>query len=206
MSLDPDSAAPKSISASEMRHRLANLFQLLSTLTRMRIQKSADAETKRQLTWLLEAVSALGVLQQQLIDPTGGDFAGYLTEMLPLWRRRCAGRPVQLQLIAAPVILREQLASALAVIANELVANAILHAHPDGRAGAVTIELEPLPDGRAALIVRDDGVGYLPDDSDRAKLGLWLVRGLTDQVKGVMTTTVENGVTARLEFPIGGAG
>lgn len=194
------------MNAAEMRHRLANLFQLLSTLTRMRIQRSTDPESRRQLTWMLESISALGMLQQRLIQPTGGDFADYLTDMLPQWRRRCAGRPVQVELVTTSLFVREQLASALAVITNELVTNAIAHAHPDGRAGAVRIELAALPDGGGALTVSDDGVGYEAAPDDRSKLGLWLIRGLSDQVKGVMTTTTTDGVKARLEFPTGQVG
>ena len=199
-------ATPKAMSASEVRHRLANLFQLLSTLTRMRIQRATDAESRRQLSWMLDAIGALGALQQRLIEPEGADFANYLSDMLPQWRRRCAGRPVQLTVEAQPVIMREQLASALAVIVNELVANAIAHAHPEGRAGSVRIALTLLPDNRAALTVSDDGVGYLAPSQDPSKLGLWLIRGLTDQVKGIMTTTTTDGVTAQLEFPVGAAG
>lgn len=200
-----DGALPP-MTAADIRHRLANLFQLLTTLTRMRMQRSVDPETRRQLTWILDSVNALGALQQRLIDPAGGDFAAFLSDMAPQWRRRCAGRPVQLQVTASPVFMREQLASALAVITNELVANAIAHAHPDGRAGEVRVALEVLPDGRAALTVSDDGVGYDDAREEGGKLGLWLIRGLTEQVRGVMTTTTADGVTARLEFPIGTAG
>ncbi len=196
--------APKTLTTSEVRHRLANVFQLLSTLTRMRIQRASDDETRRQLSWTLDAVGALGALQQRMIDPSGGDFAAFLNDMLPLWRRRCAGRPIQLEVQATPMLMREHLASALAVITHELVTNAISHAHPDGRPGAVQVTLEVLPEGRAAITVRDDGVGYGPAAADdRSKLGLWLIRGLTDQVKGVMTLSLEGGVTARLEFPVG---
>ncbi len=196
--------SPRSFAPSDVRHRLANVFQLLSTLTRMRIQRTQDAEARRLLSWTLDAVGALGAVQQRMLDPAGGDFSVFLADMLPVWRRRCAGRPVRMELVADPLPLREPVASALAIIVNELVSNALSHAHPDGRAGAVRVALETLPGGRAALSVVDDGVGCPTlGGEDRSKLGLWLVRGLTDQVKGVMTITSADGVNARLEFPAG---
>ena len=48
---------------------MANVFQLLSTLSRMRIQRSEDQEARRQLTWMLDAISALALLYSR---PPGG--------------------------------------------------------------------------------------------------------------------------------------
>lgn len=196
-----DETATRDHGVAEQRHRIANLFQLLSTLTRMRQQRSAEAEAKRQLGWILDAVSALGALQQKMTAVDEYDFAGFLGDMQGQWRRRIAGRPVQLHVEADPILLREQLASALAIIANELVTNAINHAHPEGRAGVVDVRLTQAGEGRACLCIADDGVGYDSQVQDRSKLGLWLIRGLADQVRGELSTEIDNGVCVRLEFP-----
>ncbi len=187
--------------AASARHRTANLFQLLTTLTRMRIQRTRDAEARRQLTWLLEAMGALGVLQRRLWWPDGEDFSQFLAEMEPIWRRRCAERPIDLEIDAAPVTTPEHFASALSLIVNELVTNAIDHAFVDGRAGRIRIRLEMIAADRAGLTVADDGQGYDPATLGGETLGLWLVKGLTTQLRGVLTTTTTNGVVARLEFP-----
>jgi two-component sensor histidine kinase len=186
---------------ADVRHRFANVFQLLSALTRMRVQRAQDAETKRQLTWMLDAMGVLAAMQQRLLGPDPHDLAGYLRDLYPQWNRRSAGRPIEVILVAEAVPVREHLISALALIANELVTNALDHGFPKGRAGVVRVELRPLEDGKAELIVSDDGAGLSPPTPGRSNLGLWLIRGLTDQVKGVMTTpTAEAGVTTRLEF------
>jgi two-component sensor histidine kinase len=190
-----------SMPLSEVRHRTANVFQLLTTLGRLRAQRGDDAEARRQVGWLHDATSALGVLQHRLLGPNGDDFAGFLEDMAPQWRRRAAPRSVAIELSTQPVVLPEQAAAALAVVAQELVANALAHAFPDGRAGVVRIDLERLDAARARLSVADDGVGYDPATADPRRLGLWLIGGLADQVRGVLTTTRERGVTVRLEFP-----
>jgi two-component sensor histidine kinase len=198
-----ESQDPGSMSIAEVRHRTANVFQLLTTLGRLRAQRGDDAEARRQVEWLHDATSALGVLQHRQLGPGGDDFAGFLEEMAPFWRRRAGARPVVIELAAEPVILPEQSAAALAVITQELVANALAHAFPDGRAGAVRIELARLEAGRARLSVADDGAGYDAAATDPRRLGLWLIGGLADQVKGVLTTTTGAGVQVRLEFPSG---
>jgi two-component sensor histidine kinase len=187
--------------AAHARHRTANLFQLLTTLTRMRIQRTRDTEARRQLSWLLEAMGALSVLQRRLWSPDGEDFSQFLAEMEPIWRRRCAGRPVELEIEAAAVLTPEHIASALSLIVNELVTNAIDHAFVDGRAGRIRVRLEMIAADRAGLTVEDDGRGYDPAALNGETLGLWLVKGLTTQLRGVLTTTTTGGVVARLEFP-----
>jgi two-component sensor histidine kinase len=193
---------PEFVSVSETRHRLANLVQLLTTAGRMRVQRAKDGETRRQLAWMLDVIGAVGVLQQRFLGPDGENFAGFLEDMLPHWRRRCAGRPLSLDLAAEPVRIREQSLSALVLIAHELVTNALTHGFPDGRAGGVHLTLRRLDDGSAVFSVADDGCGYDPAKADKTTLGLWLVQGLAAQVRGRLTTTAgPGGVTARLEFP-----
>jgi len=187
--------------ASHARHRMANLFQLLTTLTRMRIQRARGEEARLQLTWLLGTMGALSVLQARLWSADGEDFSGFLEEMRPIWKRRCAGRRIEVEVEAAAVKAPEQLASALSLIVHELVGNAIDHGFVDGRAGHIRVRLEMIDGARACLTVSDDGQGYDPASLAGETLGLWLVQGLTAQLRGVLTTTTTDGVTARLEFP-----
>jgi two-component sensor histidine kinase len=190
------------ISLADARHRMANVFQLLSTVGRLRATRTSDAEAKAKIAWMLEAIGAIAVVQRHLLTPGGDDFAAVLHDMAPGWRRQAGARPVTIELAAEPTVTSEQVAPALALIAQELVANAVAHAFPDGRMGVVRVELTRQDEGRAVLAVTDDGVGYDPDGVDGGRLGLWLIKGLTDQVQGVMDTRCDSGVCARLEFPL----
>jgi two-component sensor histidine kinase len=194
---------PPAIPLSEARHHMANVFQLLGALGRLRAQRSEDAEAKRQVAWLNEAVAAQGVLQHRLLSVGGDDFAAFLADMLPHWRRRVGARPIEVAVTAEPVTLNEQAASAIAAVAHELVINALAHAFPDGRAGSVRIALAPDGERWAVLTVSDDGVGYSDASADKSQLGLWLIAALANQTKGALTTTHDAGVTVRLEFPTG---
>ena len=188
-------------SASETRHRLANVFQLLTTLTRMRIQRSKDDEARRQLSWMLDATSALALLNRRTRGPQPADFSEFLRDMAPQWQKRCADRPIEIQLDLGPVVVPERQEAALALIAHELVVNAIAHAFPDG-GGTIWVSLGRGADETAVLSVSDNGCGYDPQGVDRTRLGLWLIAGLASQVQGVLTTTCAQGVEARLVFPL----
>lgn len=190
------------LSLSEARHRTANVFQLLTTLCRLRAQRCEDPEAKRQVTWVLDAISMLGALQYRLLSLGGQDFGAFLREIEPQWRRRAALQAVELTVEAEPVDLSEQSAAAVAVIVHELVNNALTHAFPPGRGGNLRIVLRALDKDRAELTVQDDGIGYDPASVNPRRLGLWLVGGLADQVKGALSASTTAGVTARLVFPI----
>jgi two-component sensor histidine kinase len=201
-----DEASPETPEVAwtrQARHRVANLFQLLSTLTRMRMQRTRDPETRRQITWLLDAMGALSILQRRLWSAEGGEMAAFLAEMAEAhWSRRIGDRPIALIIDAVAVTLPEQMGSTVALIAHELVVNAIAHAFADGRAGRIEVRLERLGDGRAALTVADDGVGFDAEAVGAETLGLWLVKGLTSQLRGRFTVVSPPGAAARLEFPL----
>lgn len=183
---------------SELRHRTANIFQLLGALARMRSQRAGDPEAARQLLWVADAIGSLGALERHRADG-GVDFAAYLTEMAPVWRRRHGVRAAQVEVQVRPVIVPDSMASTLALIAQELVGNALVHGFPGDRPGRVLIRVADRPDGRTELAVLDDGVGLDgPDAEDR--FGLWIVRSLAAQVRGDFSLVAEDGVAAILAF------
>ncbi len=185
---------------AEVRHKVANLFQLLSTLTRLRLQRAQGQEGRRELEWLLDNLSALALVNHRLLSPGGDDFALCLTDLADHWRRRAAARAIAVEVETVPLTVHESHASTLALIANELVSNALAHAFPEGRSGAVRVTLERVGEDRVAVSVSDDGIGYDPSAVDRSRLGLWLVNGLAAQVRGALTTETTAGVRCRLEF------
>jgi two-component sensor histidine kinase len=189
---------------AETRHKVANIFQQMSTLTRLRSQRAADPASRRDLSWVLDMQAALALLHHRLLSPGGEDFGVYLQDVGGYWRRLCAGRPItiDIEVAAEPVTTEESRASALALIANELVLNALAHAYPNERPGVIRVALKRVGDDRAELVVSDDGDGYDPAAVDNGRLGLWFIGGLAAQVRGELTTAIDRGVRCRLEFPV----
>lgn len=189
--------------AAEMRHRAANTFQLISALARMRGQRTAEPEARRQLVWLADAIGALGALDRHRRG-AGVDFQEYLLEMAPVWRRRLTAAPIEVTLSTEPIIVPDQAASTLALIVHELVANALAHAYPEGHSGQVEVRLSRAPDGeRYELMVRDHGCGFDPSSpGGRERFGLWFVRSLAAQVRGDLKIENRDGVCAKLLFSL----
>lgn len=191
------------VRTAEMRHRAANTFQLISALARMRGQRTAEPEARRQLVWMAEAIGALGALERHRRDG-GVDFQDYLLEMAPIWRRRQAASPTEVVVAMEPIIAPDQAASTLALIVHELVSNALAHAYPDGAPGQVEVRLSRLPGAdRYELVVKDQGRGFDPTSpTGRERFGLWFVRSLAAQVRGDLKLDTQQGVTAQLAFSL----
>jgi two-component sensor histidine kinase len=192
--------APGDQSAAEIRHRMANALQLLGALARMRSQRATEPDARRQLLWMADAIGSIGSLEKRRQGDTV-DFAGFLADMAPIWRRRHASQQADVVVQAEPLMASDHAASTLGLIAQELVGNALAHGYVDGRAGQVTVHLGRRPDGRCELRVVDDGHGFDPA-AGRERFGLWLVRSLATQVRGEFSLAADPGVTASLVFPL----
>ena len=186
---------------SELRHRLANSFQLLQAVIQIRLRSAADPESGRHLAWLLDVVTALGMLQQRvgLSGPT--DFGAYLIEATSYWRRVCDGRPIEIVVEVEKVQVSEVQASTLALIAHELISNAIEHAFPHGRGGVIQVGFRRRPDGARELVVRDDGEGLRAKSGEEAGQGLELVRGLAAHLGGAVGLEGGGGLCVRVVCP-----
>lgn len=84
--------------------------------------------------------------------------------------------------LTANCTIDAQQAQALALLINEVMVNALKHAHPTGLPVVLTLACDRLPDGRIALEIADDGVG-LPEDFDTecdGGVGFKVIRSLCE--------------------------
>lgn len=185
---------------SELRHRLANSFQFLQAVIRIRLRSAADPESQRHLSWLLDVVTALGMLQQRIGVAGPTDFGAYLIEAATYWRRICEGRPIGVVVNVERVQVSEAQASTLALIAHELITNCVEHAFPHGRPGSVELDFFERDDGVRVLMVSDNGVGAAEAVAE-PRQGLELVRGLAAHLGGSVEIEALGGVSVRVVIP-----
>jgi two-component sensor histidine kinase len=93
----------------------------------------------------------------------------------------------------------------LGLCVNELVANSIEHAFPDGK-GRVSISVKKGDDGRLSLRIADSGIG-IPEGTDIGKaksLGLQLVKMMVAQLQGELDLHRRNPTAFTITFSQGG--
>ncbi|UEM22221.1 PAS domain-containing protein [Skermanella mucosa] len=184
----------KDLLLREVHHRVRNNLQLISSLLSLQNRTITDPGTLQQFTEARGRIEAVAQVHEQLYltdQPDLMDFAAFLQGLCANLSR--PGVPV-ICTRDTPMELPIDEATPLALIANELIANAVEYAYPDEggvviSGGPVRVILEGRSPGPVELRVEDDGVG-LPLDFEQGhgRLGIRLVRQLTRQLRGQLST------------------
>jgi len=89
----------------------------------------------------------------------------------------------------------------IGLILYETVNNAIIHAFPSGKEGAIFIDI--FRDGRyVSMKIRDNGTGMDQDFNKRKHLGLMLVESFVNQLEGAMQIRSDHGTIIEIKFPV----
>lgn len=90
---------------------------------------------------------------------------------------------------------------ALGIIVNELLTNIMKYAFVDKTGGSIAVSAS-IEDGKATIVVKDDGKG-MPEGVDidnSTGFGLTLVKTLSEQLGGTLSMESKDGTIITLEF------
>lgn len=187
----------------EVHHRVRNNLAVIDSLLSLQAGRASDPGLAKGLRLARNRVHVLATLyrakhltQVDLANFVRG-LCEYLLDSYGLDQER-----IQLQLELSEIHLDLDRAVPLGLLLNELLSNTLQHAFPDGRPGRLAIELKPQPDGRACLVIADNGVGLPPDlnVNEGRFLGLRLANSLARQIGGAIEFQHDGGTTATVTF------
>lgn len=193
---------------AEIRHRMANSFQLLSAHTRRQLREAETPEARSRLALVLDQILTVSQLQTGLSIAEDGGLHRYLDGVEQLWRQIALPHSIEISVRRDDLSgLSRQCTGAIALILQEAVTNCIKHAYPAAMNvnGHIDIEVTLSSAGAGRLCVSDDGDG-MPDDANLTKSqGCELIRDLASEIGGsVRWTAGDNGGTVlTVEFPAG---
>lgn len=158
----PAERAAEADDRGELIHRVKNNLALLTSLVRTARRNVNDRDADAEMSTFERRLMSIAAMHE-VLDARGSSEVLHAGDLL---RRVCDGlgealapANVTISTDLAPVELPVSMGSPLALIANELLTNALKHGFPDGRVGTVEVALRTLPDGTYELCIRDDGVG-----------------------------------------------
>ena len=200
----PSSPSPEALALlHEVDHRVKNNMQLIASLILLQSRRSADPTARDALRSVLARVNAVATVHRRLFQ---GDVQRFEVDefVRDLASDLATGRDgVEIALALEPVQIPASAAAPFALIANELLGNAIKHGYPEGRRGRISVQLAQEGDA-CVLRITDDGVG-LTDEAPG--FGLSLVRLMCQQLHAELELNGGAGGTrAALRTPLRRAG
>lgn len=172
----------KTILLHEVDHRVKNNLTMIGSLLRLQARTIEDPAIMAKLDSMLERVDALAVVHRQLYqssDITKFDI-GAFAESLTLDVVGASGRvDILTEIDVGPLFVSPAHASALGLILNEILTNAIKHGFANGRSGTLRL-LVTDDEERGVIRICDDGAGLISQKRTKS-IGMSLVTRLARQ-------------------------
>lgn len=185
----------------ELQHRVKNNMQMLAGMLLSAESEATNLEARAALREASSRFSAVSAVQRLLYHSEAVETidSAPLLGLIVSGCQPLAIDPVAIALDLASIDLPSETATPLALIANELLTNAVKYGQPDS--GEPHIRLVLKRDGECAVLsVSDNGPGFGGAQSMKRSSGLGLVRGLLRQLGGSLTIEQDGGARCICRF------
>ncbi len=194
----------KTLLLHEVDHRVKNNLTMIGALVRLQMRSIGDPAMQAKLEAMLERIDALATVHRRLYqsdDVTQIDAAALAYTLVDDVLGASGRSDIALKVEIEPVHIPAMSASALGLVINELVTNAIKHAYGDGRSGRISLVARVEGD-MGVLSIADDGPGLPNSELVIDGLGRTLVARLSKQIDaGVTWEDAGPGTRITLRFP-----
>lgn len=185
----------KAILLQEVQHRVANSLQIIASLLMQSARMVQSAEAKGHLQNAHHRVMSIAAVQRHLSVARVGDVSlrPYLTQLCESLGASMIQDPARLSIVTTidDSCVGATQSVSLGLIVTELVINALKHAFPDGRAGAIRIDYRS-SGSQWLLTVSDDGIGIPVGEKPKPGLGTGIVEALAGQLEAKVSLTDAN--------------
>jgi PAS domain S-box-containing protein len=186
---------------NELNHRVKNNMQMLQILLEAGIQRARSREAQQVLEEASGRIIAMAAAQRVLYtthDATRFDARDFLKTVCET-ARQTFPQDMAIDCEADAVQLSNDAAMPLALIANELLTNAVKYGSNGEGAGTIRVRLRR-EDDSLLFYVEDDGPGFDLQSVQRRSSGLALVQGLARQLGGEFEVTRTPATRCSLRF------
>ncbi len=191
----------------ETNHRAKNAFATIASLVQIELADIHDPQAREVLQLTQERLAAVALVHQALqgqSDDAVLDLGALLQRLgaATAFSMGAEERGVEVRIAAQPAPVEANQAVNLALIANELLTNALKYAFTGRDAGFVELALRPRA-GTLLLRVRDNGIGSGVASGRRSEggTGLTLVRRLAEQIGARVRFGHRGGTSVTVSIP-----
>ena len=198
----------KDLLLKEVNHRVKNNLQIVMNLLQSQTFYMSNESAQQAILESQNRVRSIALIHDQLYKTeniTQINLSPYIKELIFSLDGSLNQKINNVAIICdvEDIALDVSMAIPVGIILNEIVTNGLKYAFPGNRVGTIKI-IAKQSGSFIELQVSDNGVG-LPADfnlSSTKTLGITLLRGLTEQLKGIFSAENKNGLTIKLKFPV----
>ena len=188
----------------EVNHRVKNNLQTIVSLLELQSDSlSGDAHFALQTSQ--NRIYATSLLYQKLYrgeNVSSVNMKVYITELIQHLQDALGNRTfVALTLDIAPIELDVSQGVPLGIIINELITNSFKYAFDQTIPYPEIVVTLAIEHGLASLVIKDNGIGFPDAGEDNFGIGLKLVKGLAENIKGKATIVSDKGTFVQIIFP-----
>lgn len=189
---------------AEVHHRVKNNLQVLISLLELQKQDISNEATRSQVEAISGRIYSMAALHDMLHQQDGNQRVSFLAYTKKLCSHLSAAslrsQPI-FHYDIPPVHFSLETLMPLGIVLNELLTNSFKYAKRPGKNMEITLQLRPQEDG-FQLYYHDNGPGFPAGTlQDRqGGLGAFLLRSMSRQLKGSITTKNDNGATYSIFF------
>ena len=197
----------KEVLLQEVHHRVKNNLQFVSSLLALQAQTTEDQRTLELFEDSRNRVRSMALIHEKIYQSgqlARIDLRSYIRDLVDglFGSYSARSEDINLELHADDISVSVDTAIPCGLLVSELVSNALKHAVPaDGR-GEISIDLRAAAGDEIVLRIQDNGIG-LPGEVDVQNpktLGLKLVHGWVNQLRGTVEHDHKGGATFRIRF------
>lgn len=193
----------KTLLLHEVDHRVKNNLTMIGSLLRLQARGISDPSILARLDAMLERIDALASVHRRLYqsdDVTRFDAGGFAVNLANDVVASSGRNEIAVESDVVPLDIASTNASALGLVLNEIVTNAVKHGFADGRGGTLSVTAQRDGD-RGTISVADDGPGFDPAVTSGDGLGSVLIRRLSRQIGAdVAWAAADPGTRVTIDF------
>jgi two-component sensor histidine kinase len=172
----------------ELAHRTRNDLATIMSILRLQARSDSNAAVQAAIMSALARIEVVAKVHDRLRETSVNstvDLAAYLEALCGSLSDFHRGvRPIAIRVSCDDIPVKSSQAASIGLIVNELVTNAFKYAFPEGRSGAVEVDVRKRSE-EVMITVRDDGIGCPAEV--KSGLGTRLINLMTAQMRGSMT-------------------
>jgi PAS domain S-box-containing protein len=193
---------------NELKHRVKNNLQLLSSMIDMQILRSDNEIYSKKFQEIQSVIETIALIYSKTYDGANineFNLNKYIEELISSLIKFKINDDLKIyySVKGDDIQLNTDKAIPLALIVNELVFNSLKHAFVNQNEGHISITIKKDADF-IKFMIQDDGIGLSSNIqiNETKTLGLKLIRNLVNQLRGSIDVTTDNGTEFTLRVPV----